>query len=132
MIFIFGEQTGCRVGEILGMHWRDIDLPGRKIHVRQQMQDGKLCPLKDRESRIVPLQASLTPILEEWKLKTGGVGRSSRRGTQPEAAGPTSGGHPSSSAPAPSTRRWPQRWRPASCPSSRCTKRLAIRSHHSG
>jgi integrase len=74
MIFIFGEQTGCRVGEILGMHWRDIDLPGRKIHVRQQMQDGKLCPLKDRESRIVPLQDSLTPILEEWKLKTGGVG----------------------------------------------------------
>jgi integrase len=74
VIFIFGEQTGCRVGEILGMHWRDIDLPGRKIHVRQQMQDGKLCPLKDRESRIVPLQDSLTPILEEWKLKTGGVG----------------------------------------------------------
>jgi integrase len=73
-IFIFGEQTGCRVGEILGVHWKDIDLPGRKIHVRQQMQDGKLCMLKDRESRIVPLQDSLTPILEEWKLKTGGVG----------------------------------------------------------
>ena len=74
MIFIFGEQTGCRVGEILGMHWRDIDLPGRKIHVRQQMQDGKLCMLKDRESRIVPLATSLAPILEAWKLKTGGVG----------------------------------------------------------
>src|SRR5208283_1989323 len=49
-------------------------LPGRKIHVRQQMQDGKLCILKDRESRIVPLQDSLAPILEAWKLKTGGVG----------------------------------------------------------
>ena len=53
------------------MHWRDIDIPGRKIHVRQQMQDGKLCLLKDRESRIVPLQDSLAPILEAWKLKTG-------------------------------------------------------------
>jgi len=74
MIFIVGEQTGCRVGEILGMHWKDIDLPGRKIHVRQQMQDGKLCLLKDLESRIVPLQDSLTPVLEAWKLKTGGVG----------------------------------------------------------
>ena len=74
VIFIVGEQTGCRVGEILGMQWRDIDLPGRKIHVRQQMQDGKLCILKDRESRIVPLQDSLAPILEAWKLKTGGVG----------------------------------------------------------
>ncbi len=78
IIFILGEQTGCRVGEILGMDWRDIDLPGRKIHVRQQMQDGKLCVLKDRESRIVPLATSLAtslaPILETWKLKTGGVG----------------------------------------------------------
>jgi len=73
-IFIFGEQTGCRVGEVLGMHWRDIDLPGRKIHVRQQMQGGKLCMLKDRESRIVPLATSLAPILEAWKLKTGGAG----------------------------------------------------------
>ena len=74
MIFIFGEQSGCRVGEILGVHWKDIDLPGRKIHVRQQVQDGKLCLVKDRESRIVPLQDSLAPILEAWKLKTGGVG----------------------------------------------------------
>ena len=74
MIFIFGEQTGCRVGEILGMDWKDIDLRGRKIHVRQQMQDGKLCMLKDRESRIVPLSTSLAPILEAWKLKTGGEG----------------------------------------------------------
>ncbi len=74
MIFIFGEQTGCRVGEILGMQWRDIDLPGRKIHVRQQMQDGKLCILKDKESRIVPLSKSLAPLLEEWKLRTGGAG----------------------------------------------------------
>jgi integrase len=74
VIFIVGEQTGCRVGEILGMDWKDIDLPGRKIFVRQQMQDGKLCMLKDRESRIVPLATSLAPILEAWKLRTGGVG----------------------------------------------------------
>jgi integrase len=53
------------------------DLPGRKIHVRQQMQDGRLCVLKDKESRIVPLATSLAPILEAWKLKTGGVGNCS-------------------------------------------------------
>jgi integrase len=93
MIFIFGEQTGCRTGEILGMHWRDIDLPGRKIHVRQQMQDGRLCVLKDKESRIVPLQDSLTPILEAWKFKTGGVGQLFRptcksRGGRPDIGSP--------------------------------------------
>ena len=94
MIFIFGEQTGCRVGEILGMDWKDIDLPGRKIHVRQQMQNGKLCMLKDRESRIVPLATSLAPILEAWKLKTGGVGplftpKHPTRGGRPDIGSPT-------------------------------------------
>jgi integrase len=88
MIFIFGEQTGCRVGEILGMDWRDIDLPGRKIHVRQQMQDGALCGLKDDESRIVPLSTTLAPILEAWKLKTGG------QGALFAPAYPTRGGRP--------------------------------------
>jgi integrase len=88
VIFIFGEQTGCRVGEILGMDWRDIDLPGRKIHVRQQMQDGKLGPLKDDESRIVPLSTTLAPILEAWKLKTGG------QGALFAPAYPTRGGRP--------------------------------------
>ncbi|MGA7741054.1 MAG: site-specific integrase [Polyangia bacterium] len=93
IIFIFGEQTGCRVGEILGMDWRDIDLPGRRIHVRQQMQEGKLCVLKDRESRIVPLSTSLAPILEAWKLKTGGVGplftpKHPTRGGRPDLGSP--------------------------------------------
>jgi integrase len=93
VIFIFGEQTGCRVGEILGMQWRDIDLPGRKIHVRQQMQDGRLCALKDKESRIVPLSTTLAPILEAWKLKTGGVGQlfvpaNLRHGGRPDIGSP--------------------------------------------
>ena len=42
VIFILGALTGARVGELLGMDWRDIDFAGRKVHVRQQMQDGKL------------------------------------------------------------------------------------------
>jgi len=88
VIFIFGEQTGCRVGEMLGMDWRNIDLPGRKIHVRQQMQDGALCGLKDDESRMVPLSTSLAPILEAWKLKTGG------QGALFAPAHPTRGGRP--------------------------------------
>jgi len=75
VIFILGALTGARVGELLGMAWRDIDFAGRKVHVRQQMQDGKLCPLKDKESRIVPLSTDLAPVLEAWKLKTGGVGQ---------------------------------------------------------
>ena len=88
VIFIFGEQTGCRVGEVLGMQWRDIDFTGKKIHVRQQMQDGALCMLKDKESRMVPLSTTLASILEAWKLKTGG------QGALFKPAWPTRGGRP--------------------------------------
>jgi integrase len=75
VIFFLGEQTGCRVGELLGMQWRDIDFAAGKIHVRQQVQDGRLCQLKDKESRFVPLTTDLLPVLEAWKLKTGGGGQ---------------------------------------------------------
>jgi integrase len=75
VIFILGALTGCRVGELLGMQWRDIDFAAGKIHVRQQVQDGRLCQLKDKESRFVPLTTDLLPVLEAWKLKTGGAGQ---------------------------------------------------------
>jgi integrase len=74
IMFAVGALAGLRTGEVLGLNWRDIDLEGRKIHVRQQMQEGRLCGLKDDEPRIVPLQNSLAPILTAWRLKSGGEG----------------------------------------------------------
>jgi integrase len=72
--FAVGALAGLRVGETLGLSWEDIDVAGRRIHVHQQLQDGRLCGLKDDEPRLVPLLTSLAPILAEWKLKTGGQG----------------------------------------------------------
>lgn len=72
--FAVGAFAGLRTGEVLALDWRDVDLANRRIRVHQQMQDGHLSPLKDDEPRIVLLQASLAPILAEWKLKTGGEG----------------------------------------------------------
>ncbi len=72
--FAVGAFAGLRTGEVLGLTWPDIDLEGRRIHVRQQIQDGKVGPLKDSESRVVPLQASLAPILAAYKLATGADG----------------------------------------------------------
>jgi integrase len=69
-----GAFLGLRSGEVLGLSWEDIDLPGRRIRIHQQMQDGRLQALKDDEPRIVLLQNSLVPILAAWKLKTGGEG----------------------------------------------------------
>ncbi|MBN2574937.1 MAG: site-specific integrase [Deltaproteobacteria bacterium] len=72
--FAVGAFAGLRTGEVLGLAWQDIDLEGRRIHVRQQIQDGKVGPLKDSESRVVPLQAALAPILAAYRLATGGEG----------------------------------------------------------
>jgi integrase len=72
--FAVGAFAGLRTGEVLGLSWEDVDLEGRRIHVKRQVQDGRFAPLKDDDPRIVMLQNSLAPILAAWKLKTGGEG----------------------------------------------------------
>jgi integrase len=72
--FAIGAFGGLRTGEVLGLDWRDVDLVGRRLYVRQQVNNNKLAPLKDDDSRTVPIMASLIPILRSWKLRTGGDG----------------------------------------------------------
>jgi len=72
--FAMGALAGLRPGEVLGLDWRDVDLSGSRITVRQQVHRGALGPLKDDEVRIVPVLKPLAPILAEWKLYTGGQG----------------------------------------------------------
>ena len=72
--FAVGALAGLRTGEVLGLDWHDVDLATRRIHVRQQVHEGRLGPLKDDESRVVPLLKALAPILAEFKLATGGSG----------------------------------------------------------
>lgn len=72
--FAIGALGGLRPGEVLGLDWRDVDLKGGRILVRQQVHRGRLGPVKDDESRIVPILKALAPILAEWHLLTGGTG----------------------------------------------------------
>ncbi|MBI3072788.1 MAG: site-specific integrase [Deltaproteobacteria bacterium] len=72
--FAVGAYAGLRTGEVLGLEWGDIDLATRRIHVRRQVSGGRIAPLKDDESRVVPIQSGLEPILVEWRLRTGGAG----------------------------------------------------------
>jgi integrase len=88
VIFAVGVMAGLRVGEILGLDWRDIDLEARRIRVHQQAQNGRLTCVKDDESRLAPISTSLAPVLTAWRLATGG------RGLLFTPACPTRGGRP--------------------------------------
>jgi integrase len=68
--FAVGALAGLRTGEVLALERAHVDLEAGRIHVRQAMKEGRLAPLKDDDSRVVPLQNSLAPILRAWFLKT--------------------------------------------------------------
>jgi integrase len=70
MAFAVGALGGLRTGEVFALRWSRIDLEARRIHVRESVKG----PLKDKDSRIVPIMDSLLPILKAWKLETGGAG----------------------------------------------------------
>lgn len=72
--FAIGALAGLRTGEVLGVDWRDVDLSTRRLIIRQQVRHGRVGPLKDEDSRLIPILSPLFPILAEWKLKTGSVG----------------------------------------------------------
>ncbi|MFI5297294.1 MAG: tyrosine-type recombinase/integrase [Polyangiales bacterium] len=72
--FAVGALAGLRTGEVLAVKWSDIDLVAGRIRVHEQVKDGKLGPLKDDDSRIVPIVDSLRPVLAKFKLATGGDG----------------------------------------------------------
>lgn len=68
--YAVGAFAGLRTGELQALKWSNVDLDARRIHVRESI-DG---PLKDKESRVVPVLDPLLPVLKAWKLKTGGDG----------------------------------------------------------
>jgi len=64
-IFNLAILTGMRAGEILGLHWNAVDLPGRLITVCRSYETTT----KTDEIRYVPILDPLLPLLKEWKLR---------------------------------------------------------------
>jgi integrase len=69
--YAIGALAGLRTGEVFALRWIHVDLAARRIHVRESVKG----PLKDKDSRVVPVLDSLHPILAAWHLETGGTGR---------------------------------------------------------
>ena len=70
--------TGLRRGELLGLHWEDIDLEQQTITVRRQVVriNGQVvkAPLKTKNSyRTLSIGADAVEILRQQKGKVGGT-----------------------------------------------------------
>lgn len=61
--------TGMRASELRGLRWADVDLEGRKLHVRQRADKyhdiGS--PKSDAGKRTIPLFLNVVNTLAEWK-----------------------------------------------------------------
>lgn len=55
-LFVCAALTGLRLGELLGLQWKHIDLEARVLHVKQSLWHGKLVPPKTKTSvRSLPI-----------------------------------------------------------------------------
>ncbi|HVT46506.1 MAG TPA: site-specific integrase [Vicinamibacterales bacterium] len=53
-------HTGCRRGELLALHWRDIDLTAARLTVRADTT-------KTGEARYIPLNRAIVAVLRAWR-----------------------------------------------------------------
>jgi integrase len=58
-------ETGCRLGELLALQWRDVDLERRELRIRGEST-------KDGETRRLPISMRLAPVLEMAKANPAG------------------------------------------------------------
>jgi integrase len=83
--YAIGALAGLRTSEIRALTWEHVDLKALTIHVQVQVERRKgrdpktwssegTSVLKDGESRIVPIQPALAPVLNAWRIVTGPSG----------------------------------------------------------
>jgi len=71
-VFLTAAFTGLRMGELLGLRWRDIDFAGNVVRVRASYYLGQLTTPKSGKVRAVPLAPAVATALaplsqrEDW------------------------------------------------------------------
>ena len=69
LMISFAVFTGCRMGEILGAPWANIDWKSGQFHVRRTFKEGKFHEPKTRTSyRRLTLPTFLVKDLKVWRL----------------------------------------------------------------
>jgi integrase len=63
VIYVTAAFTGLRRGELLALHWRDVDFANAAIHVRRSLSDGAEGPPKSGRGRTVPMMDEVAQAL---------------------------------------------------------------------
>ena len=62
--------TGLRIGEILGLRWKRIDLLGATLEVAENYSSGEFGSPKTRSSRrVIPISSALARVLENHRAR---------------------------------------------------------------
>lgn len=65
-LFARAALTGARLGELLGLQWKHIDLPNRTLRIEQSLWHGQLLPPKAQGStRTIPFGKALATAFAE-------------------------------------------------------------------
>jgi integrase len=68
-IFLTAAFTGLRLGELLALHWRDIDFAGEVVRVRGTYSVGTLTTPKSGKVRSVPLAPDVAETLARLSVR---------------------------------------------------------------
>lgn len=67
-LFAMAAYYGLRRSELCGLCWGDVDLAGRRVHVRQAQVDDELDSTKSEDSeRIIKIDEGTAGALRAWR-----------------------------------------------------------------
>jgi integrase len=69
-IFLTAAFTGLRRGELIALHWRDVDFTGSLLRVRASYAAGALTAPKSGKVRSVPLAPDVAKALAQLSQRT--------------------------------------------------------------
>jgi integrase len=69
-LFLTAAFTGLRRGELLALHWRDVDFAGSVIRVRGSYSEGQLTTPKSGKVRSVPMAPAVASSLAKLGLRS--------------------------------------------------------------
>jgi integrase len=73
LMVLVGLNTGCRLGELSGLRWENIDFEQHTINVKQSIVRGRITSPKNHKSRILPMTKLLDNTLYAIKKPSGWV-----------------------------------------------------------